>query len=589
MEQEIRKKTYFYGIAAVLLAITIGAVFCNLEGFQQLITPPKFTEGFLKKFSSEEELKNFLKTSSEGLSYDYYGMRETSRGFPMSVDKTLSPIIEYSTTNVQVAGVDELDIVKTNGTHMYIVSGSEVTMLKAYPAEEAEILFQLNFSGSIQGIFLNGNNKLAVLGESHDNLYSAPYVINDKTFVYVYDVSTGHPVSARNFSITGAYCNSRMINEYLYLVVNEPIYWIHDTLILPKIYSGNKVKEIKATEIYYTWVNDYFSTTTIIAINIQNDDQEPTYLPILRGLSSCMYVSLNNLYITYAQRSIKTPNAPAKEETEIFRIHLEGEKVECKAKGNVSGHVLNQFSMDEYNGYFRIATTTQIDITEHHIFVLNMSLAVVGKINNIGHRETLYVVRFIGTRGYVVTFRQVDPLFVIDLTDPYNPQLKGELTIPGYSSYLHSMDENHIIGVGKENRSVKLSLFDVSDARNPKETSKYVINNGWHSDSPALNDHKAFLFDKKKCLLVIPIRIEGHFVTTPEGWKQYSFWQGAYVFHLTPSEGFIFKGGVTHGLQYGENVKRSLYVNNVLYTISEAKVKMNNLNDLTDINEVTLS
>jgi inhibitor of cysteine peptidase len=278
---------------------------------------------------------------------------------------------------------------------------------------------------------------------------------------------------------------------------------------------------------------------------------------------------------------------------------------------------LNQFSMDEYQGYFRIATTTGW-MEQNNVYVLDSDLKVVGKLEGLAPGEKIYSARFMGNRAYLVTFKKIDPLFVVDLKDPENPIVLGELKIPGFSDYLHPYDENHIISVGKNAvdegsfawyQGVKIALFDVSDPGNPVEISEYSIGDRG-TDSYVLSDHKAFLFSISKNLLVIPISLakidESKY---PEGVPPNAYgdfvWQGAYVFNVSLENGFVFKGGITHmenNVDYYSYspysayypystdylVKRSLYIGDVLYTISDKLIKMNNLDDLSQINEVAL-
>jgi len=278
--------------------------------------------------------------------------------------------------------------------------------------------------------------------------------------------------------------------------------------------------------------------------------------------------------------------------------------------------------MDEYNNYFRIATTVGEvwgGNSKNNIYVLDENLNLTGKLEDLAPGEKIYSSRFIGNRGYLVTFKKVDPLFVIDLKDPSEPKILGKLKIPGYSDYLHPYDENHIIGVGKEAidadselvqqrnldfawyQGVKIALFDVSDVENPKELSKVVIGDRG-TDSYALQDHKAFLFDKSKNLLVLPItlaEIKGE-KTADNQYGEFVF-QGAYVYRLTLEDGFEFKGRITHyednetflksGYYLyggGFNIQRSLYMDNTLYTISNSMIKANNLDNLDEINSVNL-
>jgi uncharacterized secreted protein with C-terminal beta-propeller domain len=241
-----------------------------------------------------------------------------------------------------------------------------------------------------------------------------------------------------------------------------------------------------------------------------------------------------------------------------------------------------------------------------------MNLTTVGKLENLAVTERIYSARFMGDRAYLVTFRQIDPFFVLDLSDPADPRVAGELKIPGYSSYLHPYDANHVIGLGVENSTVKLSLFNVTDINSPREMAKYVIEGDW-TYSEALNDPKAFLFDKAKELLVIPVTITQYGVVERDpgavnvtgkevgtAFSTQAYWQGAYVFKVTLTGGFELRGGITHQDNstsqqdywygdYSKNVNRALYIDDTLYTVSNAKVKLTSLIDLTEIAEIKLS
>jgi uncharacterized secreted protein with C-terminal beta-propeller domain len=449
-----------------------------------------------------------------------------------------------------------------------------------------------------------------VRSDSDEEIYM-PY-ISPKTYIKVYDVSDrADPRLQRELSADGQYVSSRMIGDYAYVVVNEPVYEQDDEVNLPKIYSGDEPKGIPATDIYYSDVADhYYMYTTIIAINTQNDGQEPTYETILLGASSNLYVSTDNIYLTFP---VWGGDVGDSERTAIHRIHIDGSAMSYTASGEVPGMVLNQFSMDEYDGYFRVATTTWDGTSQNNVYILNMSLNVTGSLTDLAPGERIYSARFMGKRGYLVTFKQVDPLFVIDLSDAENPRELGYLKVTGYSDYLHPYDETHIIGIGKETtdagefawyQGVKISLFDVSDVSNPVERSKVEIGDRG-SDSPVLWDHKAFLFDRSRNLLVMPILVaEVDQSEYPGGVPSWAHgepvYQGAYVFNVSPGAGIVERGKITHV----ENitgpdqtyyhyyppfaVERSLYMDNVLYTISDAKIMMNDLDNLEYINEVEL-
>ena len=300
--------------------------------------------------------------------------------------------------------------------------------------------------------------------------------------------------------------------------------------------------------------------------------------------------------------------------TVIHKLAINNGEIRYIAKGEVPGTLKNQFSMDENNDNLRVATTSSVYTTSgqynyNNVYVLNSQMERIGSLTHLAEQETIYSTRFVGDRLYMVTFKRIDPFFVIDLSTPSNPKVLGKLKIPGYSDYLHPYDATHIIGIGKETATndwggvstsgVKLALFDVSDVANPKLLDKVQIGDAG-SDSAALTDHHAFLFDKNKNLLVIPIRAvsmnqisKGDYYTTmPQAWY------GAYVFGLTPETGFILKGTVQHGTgdngyyyygSSGSDVKRSLYIGNVLYTMSSKQIKANSLDNInTTISTIPL-
>jgi inhibitor of cysteine peptidase len=689
-------KLFTVSFLATLLIISSVPLYLYLN------TPESSDQIALNKFSSYEELKTFVETASsvpynlwvrDGNvmleSGDFSVQTTTPEPAPsVPVEPSESSDSDYSKTNIQVEGVDEADIVKTDGEYIYIVSGGNVTIVKAYPPEEARVLSKISLTGSVSGIFINGD-KLAVfeteygvypiyegeiaydLGNSSeavneptadDETSSAPPPTNGSapddetrdsssssepkngstpveeppkvptpiiyepptTSIKVYDISDReNPVLTRNFSVDGNYFSSRMIGDYVYVVATQYTFFIETDVFLPRVHSDNETDVIPADDIYYYNFSDTsYSFTSIVALNIQNDAQETTHETILMGSTSTIYVSQNNIYLTFTDYTWQE-NETMK--TTIQRIKIDKQAITFEAQGEVPGYVLNQFSMDEHNGYFRIATTTnnfgwrtfaESEVaSKNNVYVLDMNLNVVGKLEDLAPGEQIYSARFMGDRCYVVTFRNIDPLFVIDLSNPTAPTVLGQLKVTGYSGYLHPYDENHIIGIGKETeyeakedfswyQGVKISLFDVSDVSNPVEIAKYEIGDRG-TDSPVLWDHKALLFDKEKNLLVIPVLVAEMDPSQYEGevppWAHGEYvWQGAYVFDIS-LDGLELRGRITHmednndllksGYYFGSSylVQRSLYIEDVLYTISSMKVKMNNLKTLAEINEVELS
>ena len=393
-----------------------------------------------------------------------------------------------------------------------------------------------------------------------------------------------------------------MIGDYIYAVVSQSAYVYENVVPLPRVYTATSTSEISATDIFYSENadyahvdNNYFTFTSFYGLNLKDPSQELTNMTVLMGGASTMYVSLGNMYVTY-------PTWSGGQYTSIYRVSINEGTLAFEAKGSVPGSVLNQYSMDEYNGYFRLATTNWNDKTQNSVYVLNTNLTTVGavELQNAEIRETIQSARFIGDKAYIVTFQQKDPFFVLDMSNPIAPRVAGKLEIPGYSSYLHPYDENHVIGLGMENSTVKLSLFDVTNVNAPKEIAKYIVE-GDYTSSQALYDPKAFLFDKAKELLVIPVSVDQYGVVNPQCSRldgkatsslEGFFWHGAYVFKLTVAGGFELSGTMTHAesstIYNYEAVNRALYIDNTLYTVSNAKVKLNSLTDLAPIAEVNL-
>jgi len=592
----------------------------------------------LKKFNSSSELKAFLDEKTVRSGYGYYDaigvmftpMAQMTGAVTKSAE---SAAPDYSQTNIQVAGVDEPDFVKTDGRYIYIISGNKLIIAKAYPAENARVLSETTISGNPQELFINGDNLVLFSGNGWS-----------ETTVLQYDVSDrSDPVLEKNISIDGSYFDSRMIGKFVYVVVNKQAYCYEECEPSPPVILSNG-KNLSAgfPDVYYfDEPARSFAFTTILSIDLSDEKTEPAYKIYLNGAAGNMYVSSENIYLAYAripdyviakgnpvrqfaEKILPMPIPDYKEETGIRRIAIEDGNIEYAAAGFVPGHILNQFSMDEHNGFFRIATTEgQVarmagDTTSrNNVYVLDPDLNVTGKLENLAPGEKIYSARFMGERAYIVTFRKVDPLFVIDLANPQKPKVLGKLKIPGYSDYLHPYDENHIIGLGKDAipseegdfswyQGLKLSLFDVTDVEHPKEIANYKIGDRG-TDSYALHDHKAFLFNKEKNLLVIPVTLaeidESQYYGKAEPWQHGDYvFQGAYVFDISKEDGFRLRGTVTHeednesmlksGYYYYNSpydIRRSLYIGDVLYTVSEKKIAMNSLDDLDEKGSISLS
>lgn len=252
------------------------------------------------------------------------------------------------------------------------------------------------------------------------------------------------------------------------------------------------------------------------------------------------------------------------------------EGLSVDAKGTVPGTIVNQFSMDEYDGNFRIATTKN---NVSGVYILSESMHRLGSVNNIARGEQIKSVRFEGNRGYIVTFRNTDPLFVVDLSKARAPKILGELKITGYSTYLHPYDENHVIGFGYSGNSwgtngrLKVALFDITDVNNPKQKFVEEIED---NSSDLLDNHKALLFSKDKNLIAFPV---GSWFKKSNNYNDVGM-----VYTINLDEGFSLRGKIEHDT----DIKRMIFMDDVLYGISSGSVSAHNINDITELNKIDI-
>jgi hypothetical protein len=318
----------------------------------------------------------------------------------------------------------------------------------------------------------------------------------------------------------------------------------------------------------------------------------------LIGSAGTVYVSPSRMYI-----GIATPaDDSGAMQTDIYAFTLDNGKIAYAAQGTVNGVLLNQYSLDESGGNLRLATNGIEGAGKYKgyfntVYVLDSSMKEIGSLKKIAPGEQISAARFVGSRLYLAMHRESDPLLVIDLSDPANLHILGQLQLPGYAGYLHPYDESYMISVGREvnNGGIRLALFNVTNVSAPTVTDTIELG-GRGSDSEVLRDPKAFLFDKEQNLLVLPVELDGQSGTV--AYAQYQppaeagIWGGAYAFTVTPSQGFHMKGAVEHyDATAGSRspVKRSLYIEDTLYTLSSDMIVMSDLrNGLTIINSLAL-
>jgi inhibitor of cysteine peptidase len=490
---------------------------------------------------------------------------------------------KYSTTNVQVKEVDEADIVKTDGTYVYVVTGNHLHILKGYPATGAGIIATLQFTGDPQSLYLEGDRLVLISSLLKQDdfqqcrpgacTYSVPSTY--KTQVFVYSVKdAAHPALVRSLELDGMYRDSRMIGSMFYFVTNNDLDPYGDDPGFPGISDSSHGSAVPP--VYYFDRNDRdFSLTTIGAVDIRATEAVKAR-SFLIGSAGTVYVSVSTLYIAVPAagnfREVTT--------TDLYSFALDEGRLTYSARGTADGTLLNQFSLDEYNGNLRVATTVQASAGRGQsgkVTVLDNRMRVLGSVGDLAPTQQIYAARFMGERLYLVTYRETDPLYVIDLADPEQPKVLGELHIPGFSRYLHPYDASHLIGVGKESTrgGLKLALFDVSDVHNPRLVDEEKLG-GYGSDSEVLRDHKAFLFDREKNILVLPV----HIVENSYGSDgSQPVWGGAYVFGVSPDKGFTEKGTVVHyrDMSNLRHVQRAFFIEDVLYTVASDKIVMSDL------------
>jgi len=574
---------------------------------------------------------------------------------------------DYSRTNVQVEGVDEADWAKTDGRFIYQISGRRVLVTDIRQPESPRLAAVLDYADDgdrfVPKELYVSNGRLVVIGTAYrpadpqsaeesetprngafgarDILIWPPIRDLSLTAAKVYALNEDGAASlVRELEMEGQYVTSRMVGGALYMVASKYHYVFYpmegdepeihlqdfepswrDTAV------SDEVQRVPLARIRYFPDSPEEGTLLIGAVDLDDADA-PFKVEAYLGSAGTVYASAESLYIA-VPKYLWPENGSRRDRyvepelrTDVYKFRLDGGSAVYAAQGSVPGHVLNQFSMDEYDGHFRIATTSGNmwaagdAISKNNLYILDKWLRPVGNLEGLAPGERIYSVRFMGSRAYMVTFRNVDPLFAIDLSDPKRPSVLGQLKIPGYSDYLHPYDEHHLIGFGKETivtsspdgpndpmayyLGMKISLFDVTDVTQPKEMFKEVIGDrGTHSG--LLNNHKALLFDRSRGLLAFPVELAE---VTPEAraqWDGYGpppygefKYQGAYVYQIDLERGFTLKGRITHLTEedlaksgtYGYDpmraVRRILYAGDTLYTLSDSMLKANALDTLAE-------
>ncbi|MBT6690739.1 hypothetical protein HOB10_00180 [Candidatus Parcubacteria bacterium] len=619
----------------------------------------------IKAFESEEEFKNYLALTDDLMlgsgmmnsravmeaapSVDDWGVSDMqavnlgakSTSFGGGVDR-------YSETNVQVVGIDEPDIVKTDGEEIYF------SRQGGYYPMDTPIFIEVD--GMVRGMpgdpspnYMAPKTNIinawppadleleATIDETGNMLlHEDTLVIFSGKNIVAYDVSDPSAPDKKwstKLEDDTYLVTARLYDDKIYLVTRNRINRYSPCPISP-LTDVN----IGCVDIYHPHKPlPVDSTFVSMSLEVDSGEVKDTISFIGSSYASVVYMSADSLYITYQndasyfdiamgffregskdlmpvsiyQRLEKISSYDISNEskmmemgilveewlgsldndealrienemenrmtdyfdnhkrdffaTEIVRIDIDD--LDIKANGLVPGHPLNQFSLDEYEGHLRIATTVgdtggfSSQENANDVYVLNKDMKITGEVIDMGLTEKIYSARFVQDKGYLVTFRRTDPFYVLDLSDPKNPKKTGELKIPGYSSYLHPITKDKILGIGKEGGNVKISYFDVSDPSDPKEIDKYTLSD---YSSDVLYDHHAFLLDTKHEIFFMP------------GGK------GGYVFSYEDDKIKMVKAIDKY------NVERALYLNDYLYVISYEGIVVLNENDWEEVNDFEL-
>src|SRR5438094_7795214 len=428
-----------------------------------LTTP---TAHALIPFTSYQDVQAFIRTSgcssSTPVLYNRGALTPgpTTSVFGANSNSASSQSPTHSETNQQVSDVDELDNVKNDGQYIYTITNNTLAIVQTYPATDARLLSRVNVSGTLQGIFVV-RNRLVIVSENPG--YSYPYYgggaplpalgtgasqtgniakiypiqFSGTTSLFVFDISNhANPMITTRVDVNGTLAGARLIGNDVYLVATQPVVCYGEIPLPEQVINGQVVKATP-TQVYHSDVVDQgYSFTTIVGFDTTQNNPSPVAKIYLIGTTSTIYVSVHDIYLTQ-------PMWSQSQQTIVHRISIDGIAITYQATGAVPGHVLNQFSMDEYNGYLRIATTNccsqsggpmplayaQVSQQETNVYVLDRSLHSTGKLEGLSPGEQIYSARVVGDKAYLVTYKRTDPLFFIALQDPFRPAALSQLHV----------------------------------------------------------------------------------------------------------------------------------------------------------------
>nr|WP_246187692.1 beta-propeller domain-containing protein [Ornithinibacillus caprae] len=555
-----------------------------------------------------------------------------------------------SETNVQVAGIDEGDLIKTDGDYIYFARPHDIVIASSAGQNSTVVSTIEEDQFNPMEIYVH-DDLLISIGYTHEPIREIketeaepgdrtnadiaiyPPMFSSQTTVFVYDISNpNQPNQVREVTYEGDYNASRIMDDQLYLIANErPPYQIleEDDYEIRPFVKDTAVSEegqpVDFEDMYFFPDSEDETYLILSSIDLSNLDKEAnveTYL----GASNQMYMSENHVYIAvnkYEQNDNLSSNesvdmmiARPAANTEINQFKIDNGTITYNASTVVNGTLINQFAMDERNDTFRVATTkgdswNDDEPSTNNLYTYDINLNPLGSVEGLAEGERIYSVRFMDDVAYMVTFKQVDPLFVIDLEDATEPTVLGELKIPGFSNYLHPLDENHVIGFGEDTllvdnehgsepivrpNGIKISVFDVSDMTNPVEKFTEVIGQGGSYTELNYN-HRALFKHPSENLFGFPAQlyetkeVKKDDITYEE---QTFLFEGALLYYISADDGIELKDTITHQgdiqdyPEWNSEIKRLVSVDDIIYTLSYDQMKAYDINSETTLQTVEL-
>jgi hypothetical protein len=556
---------------------------------------------------------------------------------------------DFTTTNTQEKDVDEPDFVKNDGSRIFVLHGNKLVALAAWPADQTRIESVTDLEGNPAEMFLHKDRVIVFSQTGYgyggyppiarpaatETASSSPLRSGDSFTMTVYDVRGSAPIPLHRQEFEGRYVSARRTEDSVRTVsVAERrgptlVYWpekdvdwrkpnaIRSALEqaraenvkrikaasledwLPRVFENGHEVRRECTSFSETNVSARLGFTTVSTLDL--GALTTAHSTILNPADE-VYASRDALYVTTRHYWTSPPSRQQvrQDHTYVFQFDIRSDtrSVRFVAGGGVSGHIVDPFALDEEGGNLRIATTRQTFIgwqqqdLVNKVTVLHANggrLEVVGEVSGLARNERIYSARFESARGFLVTFRQVDPLFTLDLADPRQPRVVGELKVPGFSTYLHPLDRDNLLAIGRAGtdtgriQGLNLQMFDVSRFDNPVVKHQYTLGSP-SSSSAAEYDHKAFTYFASRGLLAIPF--------SDYNGTGSRFTSTLAVLRATPSAGIVPLGSIEHadiveGTQNGRypgwrpQVRRGVMMEDFVYSISYGGAKVHDLRDLS--------